>query len=257
MLSPLLFSLAFSIIWEKLNTSPFPGKDYVFRSDDFWLIAFADNLVVVASSLQKANEVLTQLITILKDFDLEFSAVKLEGMVFTPGGRCSSFDTLSTSLHLGNESLKIVGSFKYLGTWIKPSLKFGAHLAAVEERSRLASLQTVKLAYQLNITEPHRYAVLYRAFIESQLYGMELFPATAEPVIHRIRRLFLEDLYTGEFPPTYATRRAHHTETPCQFSQSSEETYSTSCGEDTGTGSKTRNEVRGLVPRKLHSCTPR
>jgi hypothetical protein len=194
-LSPLLFSLAFSIIWEKLNTSPFPGRDYVFRADDFWLIAFADDLVVLASSLQKANEILAQLMLILKDYDLEFSAVKSEGMVFTPGGRCSSFDVLSTSLHLGNESLKIVGAFKYLGTWVEPSLKYGAHLAAVEERSRLASAETVKLAHQLNITEPRRYAVLYRAFVESQLYGMELFPSTGESVIHRVRRLFLADLY--------------------------------------------------------------
>jgi hypothetical protein len=54
-LSPLLFALAFSIIWEKLRTSPFPDENYVFRATDFWLFAFADDLVVVASSIQKVH----------------------------------------------------------------------------------------------------------------------------------------------------------------------------------------------------------
>ncbi len=54
-LSPLLFALAFSIIWEKLQASPFPDENYVFRSTDFWLFAFADDLVVIASSLQKVH----------------------------------------------------------------------------------------------------------------------------------------------------------------------------------------------------------
>jgi hypothetical protein len=99
-LSPMLFSLAFSIIWEKLQTSPFPGNENTFCAEDFWLIAFADDLVLLASSLQKANEVLTQLMDILKIFDLEFSAIKSEGIVFTPGGSCDSFDILASNLHL-------------------------------------------------------------------------------------------------------------------------------------------------------------
>jgi hypothetical protein len=194
-LSPLLFSLAFSIIWEKLNTSAFPGENYVFNANDFWLIAFADDLVVLASSQQKANEVLNQLMGILKEFDLEFSTVKSEGMVFTPGGRCSSFDVFSTTLSLGEEAFKLVGAFKYLGIWIEPSLKLGTHLAAVEERSRMAALETIKLIRQLNIREPRRYSTLYRSFVESQLYGIELFPATGATSIHRVRRLFIADLY--------------------------------------------------------------
>ncbi len=194
-LSPLTFALAFSVIWEKLQSSPFPDREYVFRAEDFWLIAFADDLVVLASSLHRANEVLDQLRLILKEFDLEFSAIKSEGMVFTPGGRCSSFDILSTSLLIGEESLKIVGAFKYLGIWIEPSLKMGKHLAVMEERARLAAMETTRLAHQLQITTPQRFTVLYRAFVESQLHGMELFPASGEQVVHRVRRLFLAALY--------------------------------------------------------------
>jgi hypothetical protein len=54
-LSPFLFALAFSKIWEKLASSPFPDQDYKFCASDFWLFAFADDLAVVASSLQKVN----------------------------------------------------------------------------------------------------------------------------------------------------------------------------------------------------------
>ncbi len=191
----MLFSLAFSIIWEKLQTSPFPGDEYTFRAEDFWLIAFADDLVLLASSLDKANEVLSQLMDILKAFDLEFSAVKSEGIVFTPGGRCASFDVLTSNLHLGEESLKLVGAFKYLGIWLEPSLKYGKHLAMVEERARLATLETTKLVHELEIREPHRFTTLYRAFVESQLYGLELFPACAVPTINRVRRQFWTSIY--------------------------------------------------------------
>jgi hypothetical protein len=194
-LSPLYFALAFSVIWEKLKTSPFPDGDYTFCADDFWLIAFADDLVVLASSLSRANEVLSQLVAILSEFDLEFSAIKSEGMIFTPGGRCSSFDVLSTNLNIGEEALKIVGAFKYLGIWVEANMKHAKHLAVMEERARLATLETTKLARQLEVTEPHRFTLLYRAFVESQLHGMELFPACGIDVIHRVRRLFLASLF--------------------------------------------------------------
>jgi hypothetical protein len=194
-LSPFLFSLAFSIIWEKLQSSPFPGEGYTFRAEDFWLIAFADDLVVLASSLTRANEVLATLMEILRDFDLEFNAVKSEGMIFTPGGRCGTFDVLSTGLCLGEEALKVVGAFKYLGIWLEPTLKLGKHLAATEERARLATLETVKITTELNITDPLRLSTFYRAYVESQLYGVELFPASAVPVINRVRRSFFTSLY--------------------------------------------------------------
>jgi hypothetical protein len=194
-LSPLYFALAFSIIWEKLQATPFPSENYRYCADDFWLIAFADDLVILASSLLRANEILEQLVRILSDFDLEFSAVKSEGMIFTPGGRSSTFDVLSTSLSIREESLKIVGAFKYLGIWIESDMKFGKHLAVMEERARLATLETTKLARQLDITEMHRFTVLYRAFVESQLHGMELFPSSGIDVIHRVRRYFIAVLF--------------------------------------------------------------
>jgi hypothetical protein len=96
---------------------------------------------------------------------------------------------------LGDEALKLVGAFKYLGTWLEPSLKLGKHLAVVEERARLATLETPKLVRHLNITESQRYSVLYRSLVESQLYGIELFPASGAPVINRVRRVFLNTLF--------------------------------------------------------------
>ncbi len=194
-LSPMLFSLAFSIIWEKPQTSPFPDERYTFCAEDFWLIAFADDLVLLASSLDKANKVLSQLMSILNYSDLEFSVLKSEGMVFTPGGRCGSFDILTSNIHLGEESLKIVGAFKFLGILLEPSLKYGKHLAMVEERARMATLETAKLLWELNIMESRRLSILYRAFVESQLYGLELFPACTVPTINRVRCLFWTSVY--------------------------------------------------------------
>jgi hypothetical protein len=47
----------------------------------------------------------------------------------------------------------------------------------VEERARLATLETIKLVNELDIREPHRFSTLYQAFVESQLYGLELLAA--------------------------------------------------------------------------------
>jgi hypothetical protein len=116
-------------------------------------------------------------------------------MVFTPGGRCSTFDTFSSSLSLDEEALKIVGAFKYLGVWLDSTTKFGRHLAVVEERARLASLETVKLAWKLEITDTKRFSILYRSLVESQLFGSELFPSSAVSVLKRVRRLFIAYLF--------------------------------------------------------------
>ncbi len=173
------------------------GEAYKFCANDFWLIPFVDDLVLLASSREKANEILIKLMAILKEFDLEFSSLKSEGMIFTPGGRCSPFDTLSTDLCLGDKALKIAGAFKYLGTWLDPTLKPGKHLAVVEERAWLATLETAKLIRHLNVTKSFGYSVLNRSLVESQLYGLELFPASGAPVINRVCRVFLSALFNS------------------------------------------------------------
>jgi hypothetical protein len=96
---------------------------------------------------------------------------------------------------LGEEALKLVGAFKYLGTWLEPSLKHGKHLAVMEERARIATGETVKVIRNLDIRESRRFSMLYRALVESQMYGIELFPACAAPVLSRVRRVFLASLH--------------------------------------------------------------
>jgi hypothetical protein len=65
----------------------------------------------------------------------------------------------------------------------------------VEERARLATLEAAKMIRQLEITETFRFSVLYTSLVESQLYGIELFPASGAPVINRVRRVFLAALF--------------------------------------------------------------
>ncbi len=45
-LSPILFSIVFSFVWEVVNPSAFPWVNGVFKIDDVWVIAFADDLVI-------------------------------------------------------------------------------------------------------------------------------------------------------------------------------------------------------------------
>jgi hypothetical protein len=56
-------------------------------------------------------------------------------------------------------------------------------------------METVKITWKLNITDSKRYSLLYRSLVESQLFGTELFPSCAVPVLKRVRRTFIAYLF--------------------------------------------------------------
>ena len=198
-LSPPLFTLVFSIIWEKLETADFPTKDYVFSFGSFWIIGFADDIVIIGFSKATLNNVLDRLISILSIFDMSVSEEKTEVVSFQPSGRASSGPS---GLKVGDVDLKLVNMFKYLGVWLSADLKFGHHLTVVEERARLASLETANLLRLLEVRSLSRLKLYYRCFVESQFYGVELFPVEAEKRIHRTRTCFLSGIFklTKSFP---------------------------------------------------------
>jgi hypothetical protein len=75
-LSPCLFGILFSIVWDIIDTSDFPTPDFrLYRSDSVWLIAYADDLVVITLDSSKLEQVLNKLAVELRALNLEMRCV--------------------------------------------------------------------------------------------------------------------------------------------------------------------------------------
>jgi hypothetical protein len=77
-LSPFLFGVIFSVIWDLFDTTPFPSVDVrVYNVDSVWLIAYADDLVVLALSQTKLEEVLNKMAQELAKLNLMMRCVSI------------------------------------------------------------------------------------------------------------------------------------------------------------------------------------
>jgi hypothetical protein len=71
-LSPCLFGILFSVIWDLFDTTPFPSTNArIYSCDSVWFIAYADDLVVLTLSASKLQEVLNKMAVELRKLNLE------------------------------------------------------------------------------------------------------------------------------------------------------------------------------------------
>jgi hypothetical protein len=82
-LSPCLFGILFSVVWDIFVTSDFPTPEMrVFKREDLWLIAYADDLVVVTLCQAKLTEVLNKMARELKTMNLEMRCAQFSSFFF-------------------------------------------------------------------------------------------------------------------------------------------------------------------------------
>ena len=86
--------------------------------------------------------------------------------------------------------------------WLTPDLKYGVHLAAMDEKARLASLETAGILRNLEVRNWTRLSLFFSMFVESQYFGMELLPAIAGKNMKSTRCFFLNKTLnlTKSFP---------------------------------------------------------
>jgi hypothetical protein len=71
-LSPCLFGILFSVIWDLFSTTPFPTiAARIYNCDSVWFIAYADDLVVLTLSASKLEHVLNKMAVELRKLNLE------------------------------------------------------------------------------------------------------------------------------------------------------------------------------------------
>jgi hypothetical protein len=193
-LSPSLFSCVFSVIWEFISTTDFPSSQpRVLRIGAIWLIAFADDLVILSTDHERLNEVLSHLFSVLKDFNLVMSLIKTETMTFSPP---STRSVSSLSLQLAGSVLKHVDRFKYLGISVCSRWSLRGHVDLMTRRAEAAAAELHNIITRLEISDISRLTTYYRALVESQWHGLELLPVRVVDDMERVRLNFIRRRYS-------------------------------------------------------------
>ncbi len=148
-LSPFLFTLAFSIISCLFPSPTFPSQTpQILQLSSIWIIAYADDLAIVCASSVRLSRCLATLSRTLKRFWLAISAVKTEVVHFAT--RLNPHRP-PLPVHLGSVTLPSSPMFKYLGIIVGSSGSLGLHQAAVVVKSMVAAREVGALFRNLEI----------------------------------------------------------------------------------------------------------
>jgi hypothetical protein len=193
-LSPLLFVIIFSFVWDFVQPSPFPSHDDNVRPrvDSVWILAFADDLVILSPSRTKLQTVLRQLDTEMARFNLQMSLQKTETMTFR---NHSPTHVPSDPITIRSCALKEVDSFKYLGVQMSQTGSLTGHCLMAPQRARLSASLTVNILHKLAINDVARIRSYFLCFVQAQLYGLELLPVSVVPQVEQIRNSFMRTLF--------------------------------------------------------------
>jgi hypothetical protein len=195
-LSPFLFSLVFSLIWEKIVTAELPDGTRIYGFDAVWFVAFADDLAVLSGSIDALNQALSVLYETLAKYELFLSEIKSLGMIFHTNGRISRVGTVGNSpFLLNNVSLVLSDSFKYLGVWVTPDLKHTSHITNIEQRAEIAGIETGSIIKKLGVRPFAKIRQFFVSFVESQFSSLEVCSFNVCDPMLSIRRKFFARLF--------------------------------------------------------------
>ncbi len=156
-------------------------------------MAFADDLAVACPSTIHLSRCLTKIKAILVRLWLVISLKKTEVVTFTgPGPRRPR---RGLPVRIGQETIPPAQSFKYLGVVISSNGHLSVHLRAVFSKAKVAGFEVAKLMRRLKINDVNRLRCFLQCFVDSQFYGLELFPLHAAQNIDTARKIFMCTLF--------------------------------------------------------------
>ncbi len=194
-LSPLLFSIVFSVVWSVLTPSDLPGVGSVFRFDDLWILAFADDLVILSPCRARLSAALVSVDSELSSFNLFMNLGKTEVMTFLPRGL--RVQPVFPPIVIRSVTLREVDSFRYLGVQLSRYGTLVDHVRGVHLKAQVSAHKTVNLLHQLDIRSLNRHKCYFLSFVQSQYYGLELIPysqAFVNDLVHT-RNVFMRSLF--------------------------------------------------------------
>jgi hypothetical protein len=122
----------------------------LLRLSSIWIIAYADNLVVICGSTVRLSRCLTKLSKILRKFWLTINKAKTEVVTFVAG---PAHTRRTLRVKIGTTTLPRAHLFKYLGVVITSAGSLGLHQRAVAMKARIAAREVSRLFVDLNIRD--------------------------------------------------------------------------------------------------------
>lgn len=177
-LSPLLFAIYYAGVLDIVNqflnlhspSNPTLSED----SNVIGGLLYADDLVVFGLSREELQVRFDLVSQYFVEFGLSINVNKSEVLTFLPVRYpvrlCSQFSRIK----FGQSVLPEVSKVKYLGFWFTADGKLDYHVAVCAQKAKVASLELVRLLRKLECNNLVLAANLYRAFVQSQFYGVPL-----------------------------------------------------------------------------------
>ncbi len=200
-LSPLLFVIIFSFVWDFVRPSPFPTPGDNMKPDlkSVWILAFADDLVILSPSRSKLEEILRMLDVEMSRFNLQISLQKTETMTFRHHVPRSASVQPSAPIVIRSCALKEVESFRYLGINVTRTGSLSDHSSMASQRARVSALLTVDILHRLQINDLKRLKAYFLCFVQAQFYGLEFLPPSVLSHIEIVRNTFVRSFF--KLPP--------------------------------------------------------
>ncbi|KAK2718314.1 hypothetical protein QYM36_005577 [Artemia franciscana] len=128
-------------------------------------LSYADDLVILAPTVAALNHLLSICDEFVSANDIVFNTAKTQCMVFIPWGTLLKHIPMAW---LSGVSLSFVGSYKYLGITVAPSLSDDLHVKAL---SRFLCCRANLLIRKFGSCDPSVRCFLFRAYC-TPLYGL-------------------------------------------------------------------------------------
>lgn len=216
-LSPLLFAILFSVVWDTIGHFKFLKQDGSFSvsNSSIFSFAYADDLAIASSSVSEINDALEKLRCVFEPLGLKVSTEKTKCMSWFPPRRPFSRDQIFL---FENAPLERVKEFKYLGFLFSEKRNYRAQLMAVENRLISSNIATIKLLKQLEIVDPKKIRILFLSLVASQMYGTIFLGKDAIRMLEAIKRKFVKFLFALPLSTSNAFCDSLLPLPPCVFS---------------------------------------
>jgi hypothetical protein len=193
-LSPLLFVIIFSFVWDFVQPSAFPSPGDTSRPKltSIWILAFADDLVILSPSREKLEEVLKKLDEEMAKFNLQMSLQKTETMMFR---HHMPYSAAPVPVVIRSCTLKETNSFKYLGVQVSEAGSLVDHSSISAQRARVSALLTVDILRKLHINDITRVKAYFLCFVQAEFYALEFLPLSVLPLLEQTCNIFMRGLF--------------------------------------------------------------
>lgn len=189
-MSPQLFSLFLSDLDTYLHAQNCRGIRINSR-DEIRLLAYADDLVILADSPYQVNRMLSALESYCEEFKLTVNTDKTKIVLFKKDRTRQPI----SSFKFNSSHIDLVDSYNYLGITFSKNCKFDLAFKNVISNTKLAIGSTLRVINTLKITAWKDIEMIHDSLVSSvTLYGSEAWGPTHVNEIDKLQNIFFKRL---------------------------------------------------------------